>query len=160
MSTGLHRFPLLAGLSERELRTLSERLEWLRVEPGTELFREGDPADGLLLVLEGRVQLWSERRKTSGEIGAGGAIGALSIVVEGAREATAETRSRCTLLRLSRESFRGLRAAAPDACCTLLEGLVRESAVFARDALAHLADLPANEGPQMAHLVDRSLASD
>ncbi len=140
MSTGLDRFPLLAGLSERELRILSERLEWLRVESGTELFREGDPADGLLLVLEGRVQLWSEERKTSGEIGAGGAIGALSIVVEGAREATAETRSRCTLLRLSREGFQGLRATAPGACCTLLEGLVRESAVFARDALAQSVD--------------------
>ncbi len=140
MSNGLDRFPLLAGLSERELRILSERLEWLRVESGTELFREGDPADGLLLVLEGRVQLWSEQRETSGEIGAGGAIGALSIVVEGAREATAETRSRCTLLRLRREDFRGLRAVAPDACCTLLEGLVSESAVFARDTLKRLVD--------------------
>lgn len=142
MSSGLERFPLLAGLAERDRRVLSERLEWLDVEPGVTLFHEGDPADALLLVLDGVIRLWSDRRETDGEVGPGTALGPLSLVVEGPREATAQTRSRCRLLRLSREDFRGLRSTAPEAACKLLEGVVRESALFARDALAHLVDRP------------------
>ena len=140
MSNGLERFPLLAGLSERDRRLLSERLEWLDVETGVTLFREGEPADALLLLLDGVVRVWSERRHTDGEVGPGSALGPLSLVVEGPREATAQTRSRCRVLRLSREGFRALRANAPEAAYRLLEGVVRESALFARDALSHLTE--------------------
>lgn len=140
MSGELERFPLLAGLGESDRRALSERLDWLDVEPGVLLFREADRADALLLVLEGRIRLWSDRRQTDGEIGPGGSLGALALVVEGPREATAETRTRCRLLRLTRTGFLALREAAPGTACKLLEGVVRESALFARDALAHLVD--------------------
>lgn len=138
MNGDLDRFALLADLSERDLRVLSERLEWLSVEPATELFCEGDPADALLLVAQGRVRVWSERRETEGEVAAGASLGALSLVVEGPREATARARTHCTVLRLTREAFRALRESEPATCCRLLEGLVRESAGFARDALAHM----------------------
>lgn len=140
MSSGLERFPLLAGLSEADQRVLSERLEWLDVPPRSVLFREGEPADALLLLLEGQIRVSSERRHTEGDLGAGATLGALALVVDGPREATAETRSACRVLRLTREGFLGLRASSPAAACKLLEGVVRESAVFARDALAHLVD--------------------
>lgn len=140
MSGGLERFALLAGLSESERRVLSERLDWLDVERGALLFEEGDPADALLLVLEGRIRLSSARRHADGELGPGSTIGALSIVVEGPRESTARTRSSCRLLRLSRAGFESLRVSDPQVACKLLEGIVRESAVFTRDALAHLVD--------------------
>jgi CRP-like cAMP-binding protein len=135
VSSGLERFPLLAGLGEVDRRILSERLEWLDVEVGAHLFREGDPADALLLLLDGRLRLWSDGRDADGEVGPGSSIGALSLVVEGPREASAVARSRCRVLRLTRESFAGLRDAAPEVACKLLEGVVRENAVFARDAL-------------------------
>ncbi|MGH0029849.1 MAG: cyclic nucleotide-binding domain-containing protein [Myxococcota bacterium] len=152
MSGGLERFALLAGLSESGRRVLAERLDWLDVESGTQVFEEGEPADALLLVLEGRIRLWSERRQADGEVGPGSALGALSLVVEGPREATARTLTACRLLRLTREGFVALRTAAPEAACKLLEGVVRESAVFARDALAHLSD-------RAERSVDRSPAS-
>lgn len=142
MTGGLERFALLAGLGEADRHVLSARLEWLDIEQGVILFREGEPAEALLLVLEGRVRVWSDRRQTDGEVGAGSALGALSLVVEGPREATAQTRSRCRVLRLTRAGFRELRKAAPETACRVLEGVVRESALFARDALAHLVDRP------------------
>lgn len=140
MSDVLERFALLASLSQQERRVLSERLEWLDIAAGSLLFEEGESADALLLVLEGRVRLSSARRQTDGEVGPGSALGALSLVVEGPREATAEAGCACRVLRLSRRSFENLRASDPETACRLLEGIVRESALFARDALAHLVD--------------------
>lgn len=139
-SGGLERFALLAGMSEADRRVLSERLEWLHLAPGALLFDEGDPGDSLLLVLEGRIRLTSARRRADGEIGAGGSIGALSLVVAGPREARGETREPCRVLRLSREGFLQLRDTAPKVACKLLEGILHESALFTRDALAHLVD--------------------
>lgn len=138
----LARFALLSGLGEDGWRALAERLEPIRVEPGEVLFREGEAADALLLVQEGRVLLTSLQRRTRGEVGAGSALGALSLVVDGPREATARARSRCLVLRLTRRAFRALHDAEPRCAWALLEGLVRESAAFARDALAQLAVAP------------------
>ena len=140
MSDVLERFALLAHLSEGQRRALSERLDWLVLTPGAHLFDEGDPADALLFLLEGRVRLVSQRRRTDGEIGPGSVLGALSLVVDGPREATAEACTPCRVLRLARGDYERLRASDPAATCRLLEAIVRESALFARDALAHLVD--------------------
>lgn len=140
MSDVLERFALLASLSQQGRRALSERLEWLDIAEGCLLFEEGAPADALLLVLEGRIRLTSARRDTDGEVGPGSALGALSLVVEGPREATAEAGCASRVLRLTRRGFESLRASDPETACRLLEGIVRESALFARDALTHLVD--------------------
>lgn len=142
MNDPLERFALLAGLSQAERRVLSERLEWLDLAPGSRLFEEAEPAAALLLVLEGRIRLTSTRRAADGELGPGSALGALSLVVEGPREATAEARVASRVLRLSRRGFESLRASHPQTACRLLEGIVRESALFVRDALSHLVDRP------------------
>lgn len=142
MSDVLGRFGLLAPLSSEQRRVVSERLEWLDLAAGASLFEEGEPADALLLVLEGRIRLCSARRRTDGEVGPGSALGALSLVVEGPREATAVAVCEGRVLRLSRRAFDSLRAADPGVACRLLEGIVRESAAFSRDALAHLVDRP------------------
>ena len=69
-------------------------------------------------------------------VGAGSALGALSLVAPGPREVRAETASRCTVLRLSRAAFRRLCDHTPRAGCRLLEALVRETVRLSRDALA------------------------
>jgi CRP-like cAMP-binding protein len=100
VSSELERFPLLAGLSEDERRDLAQELEWLSFEAGASIFIEGDAADGLLLLLDGRVRLTS----------------------------SVEACTPCRILRLRREGFQRLAKASPHVACRILEGVVRESA--------------------------------
>lgn len=130
----LARIPLLAGFAPAALRALDAQLEWLEVEADVTLFREGEPADALLLVLDGRVAL-STGHGLAGECGPGAALGPLSLVGDGPRQATARTGCRCRIVRLHRDAYRALRRSAPEAACALLENIVRESAALARDAL-------------------------
>jgi CRP/FNR family cyclic AMP-dependent transcriptional regulator len=140
VSDELAGFPLLADLGPDERRAVAQELEWLSFEQGVALFREGEPADGLVLLIEGRVRLVSRRTGCVGECGAGACLGALSLVAEGAREATGETLSRCRMLRLSREAYGRLVAGAPRAACQLLEAVLRDSAAVVREALAAVVE--------------------
>ena len=128
MSSELERFPLLAGLSEDEWRDLARELEWLSFEAGATIFIEGDAADGLLLLLEGRVRLSSTRAEGAGECGPGASFGSLSLVLDAGRRASVEARTPCRILRLRREGFQRLAKASPRTACRILEGVVRESA--------------------------------
>jgi CRP-like cAMP-binding protein len=140
VSAELEGFPVLAGLGAEERREVAEELEWLSFDAGVAIFREGEPADGLLLLIEGRVRLVSRRAGCVGECGAGSSFGGLSLVSEGPREATGETLSHCRVLRLQREAYRRLVESAPRAACQLLEALLRDSAVVVRDALEAVAE--------------------
>lgn len=140
MEAILEKFPLLSALTESEREAVTERLEWIQLEPGLALFREGDPADALWLLLEGEIELSATRYGAQGHVYPGATFGTLSLVTGGAREVSAQTCSQCTLLRLSRASFRNLRESAPASACRLLEEIVREAAAASRAALSELED--------------------
>lgn len=135
MNDPLDRFPLLARLGPLERQALGEELEILDVGPGTLLFEEGDPAEGLLLVAEGRVRVRSRRSAEAAELGAGAALGAFSLALRGVREARAETTSRSRLLLLRRDAYERLAASAPAAACRLLEGVIADTASLLRSEL-------------------------
>jgi CRP-like cAMP-binding protein len=146
----LERFPLLAGLGDAEREALAGVLESLELETGARLFDAGDPADGLLMVAEGRVALSSAAHAADGEFGPGEVFGANSLVSEGRRAARAETLSRARVLRLGRDAFRGFADAQPRAACRLLEALLREQSRVAHEAVQSMSAAP----------VDRPAAGD
>jgi CRP-like cAMP-binding protein len=146
----LERFPLLAALGEAEREALARALEALELEAGARLFEAGDPADGLLLVADGRVALSSPAHAARGEFGPGETFGANSLVSEGPRAARAETLSRARVLRLGREAFRSFADAQPRAACRVLEALLREQAEVTHEALQRMSAAP----------VDRPAAGD
>lgn len=140
MSDDLARFELLAGLGAEERRAVAEELEWLCFDADTVIFREGEPADGLLLLFEGEVRLTSSGADGEGTCGPGAAFGAISLVLAGERRACVEARTACRVLRLRRDCFQRLVRTAPRAACQLLEGIVRESADLVRGALDELGE--------------------
>jgi CRP-like cAMP-binding protein len=140
VSDELGRFELLARLGEKERRDLAEQLEWLSFEAGATVFREGEPADGLMLLFDGEVRLTSSRADGEGTWGPGASFGAISLVVAGERHACVEARTPCRILRLDREGFQRLASASPRAACQLMEGIVRESADLVRGVLEDLPD--------------------
>lgn len=132
----LERFGLLADLGASDRDALAGALEALELAAGTRLFDVGDPADGLLLVSEGRVGLTSDSHAARGEFGPGDALGANALVGDGVRVARAETLSRVRVLRLGRDAFQRFVEAQPRSACRLLEALLREQAHTTRAALA------------------------
>lgn len=146
----LARFPLLAALGDSGREALARVLESLELEAGARLFEAGDPADGLLLVADGRVALSSPLHAARGEFGPGETFGANSLVSEGLRAARAETLSRARVLRLGRDAFRRFADAQPRAACRLLEALLREQAQITHEAVQSMSAPP----------VDRPAAGD
>ncbi len=122
----LARMELLRELSAEEREAVSKELEAAALAEGDVLYHEGDEADGLVLLLEGQLRISSLRSGTAGVVGPGAALGALSLVALGAREATAVADSSCRLLWLRRLAFRRLVEDAPRAACRLLEAATCE----------------------------------
>jgi len=129
----LGKFSLLAELDAAGRGAVANVLEPLELGTGMPLFHEGEPADGALFVAEGRVRVHSRRAGLEAEFGAGEALGTLSLVVDGPREATAETASPARIWRLSRAAYRHLTEVAPAAACRLLEAILREYAGAVRE---------------------------
>ena len=126
--------PILSELAEPECSAVEEEIEEETLERGVRLFAEGEEGGSLWILLEGRVRVVSQRLAFCAELGAGAALGGLSLV-GGPRRASVETASRCRLLRLGRDGFRRLAASDPAAAERLLESLAREAARRADEAL-------------------------
>jgi len=131
----LGKFPLLAQLGEAERGAVADELEMSELAAGVTLFCEGDHADGALFVAEGRVRVHTPRFGVDAQCGAGEVRGTLSLVVDGPREATAETLSPARIWRLSRSAYQRLAAAEPTTARRLLEGILREYAGTVREEI-------------------------
>ena len=112
-SDELAKFPLLDSLSELEREAVAEELAVEEHAAGVTLFRAGDHADGAWFVAAGGVRVRAEGIEAAADFGAGEVLGTLSLVIDGPREASAETLSRTTLWRLSRSGYRRLAEGEP-----------------------------------------------
>ena len=138
--TELKRFSLLEELSGEECETFVEELQAFELGAGVMLFEEGQESQGLVLVVEGELQLECARLGSLGSAGPGSALGALSLVVPGKREATAQATAPCRLLTLDRSGFRRLVEDAPRLACKLEEAILREFAAAVREGLPRILD--------------------
>jgi CRP-like cAMP-binding protein len=138
----LKRFALFGELSQDERETLYEEMERVEVDPGDALFREAEEANSLVLVVHGRVRLESNRAGALGAVGPGAALGAVSLVAVGPREASAFAETKCRLLVLRRSAFRRLVEDAPRAACRLAEAIASDVAGLLRSGLEPLLRNP------------------
>jgi signal transduction histidine kinase len=53
----LRRIEVFAGVSDEHLAWLAEKFEEINLQPGEAVIREGDPADSLIVILEGEIKL-------------------------------------------------------------------------------------------------------
>jgi len=135
----LKKFSLLAEFSSADCEVIAELLEPRSLARGRRLFGEGVESDGLVLVSSGSMRLESNRRSEPETLGEGSALGALSLVSPGTREATVSADTDCELLILPRTSFRRLVEDHPRTACRLLECLVADLAGLIRPGLDKLA---------------------
>ena len=72
--------------------------------PGYVFFREGDPHDGMYVVLSGEVELTMGGRKLD-TVGAGGVFGEIALIEEGNRMATAVAVTDCRFVFVDEKRF-------------------------------------------------------
>ena len=107
----LARLPLLAGAGAETLDALLVHLRTVQVHAGDVVIHQGDSADRLYLVRSGRLRVLVDQEdgpKIVRELGAGAAIGELSLLTGSPRSATVEAVRDSELLELEADVFHTL----------------------------------------------------
>ena len=177
---------LFGRLDDAALDEVVEALEWVHLDGGEMLFRQGDHGDALYLVVSGRLRVSGAREDGSEwvirEAGHGENVGELALLTEEPRSATVRAVRDSDLARLSRRRFEQLLLQHPAAVMQLLRmlaswvrrgnlpqsrGRIVTITVLALEPgapiepfVANLAEVLREEGPTLvvdAQAVDRAL---
>jgi CRP/FNR family cyclic AMP-dependent transcriptional regulator len=138
-ASDLKAFALFASLSDTERAAVADLLERLDLDPGEQLFLEGQESEGLVLIESGGLRLSSGRAGDLGVVPAGETLGAVALVAPGRREVTAVASEDTRVWLLSRESFQRLILDEPRASCRMLEAALVDFAGLARLGLDRFA---------------------
>lgn len=121
--------PLFASLSAEERSKLERRLVPRRFEKDEYLFFEGEPAEWLVIVVEGQVKMIkhseSGRETILSTFGPGQIVGEVGVLVGEAYPATAQALTPTTALSLRRDEYVKLVRSDPDLAWALIEELGR-----------------------------------
>jgi CRP-like cAMP-binding protein len=112
----LRRIKILADMEERQLASLLQYLEVLKLLPHATLFRKGDHGDAMFMVLEGEVRarvLIEGRESTLSTMTAGECFGEIAVIDEGPRSADVVTNAESVLLKISAGALKRLFQEAP-----------------------------------------------
>src|SRR5258706_9788322 len=113
-TAALKGMDLCRTLSPAELEAIGAIVKTCDIAAGKDLFREGDPGDGLFLVISGEIDV--TKRAPGGEhllarLGPGGVLGEMSLVTADARSATGRALVDSRVLQMPASGFRALLAA-------------------------------------------------
>jgi CRP-like cAMP-binding protein len=156
---------LCRALSAAEVEAVAAIVEAREVAAGGNLFREGEPGDGLFLVVAGEVSVI--KRGPAGEhslarLGAGGVLGEMSLVTAEPRSATGRALVDTRALFLPAARFRSLlesnSIAAHKMVAAIAEVLARRLATM-NGIVLQLAEKPGAAGAERSPLVTQDLAA-
>lgn len=113
-AAALKGMALCRALSAAELESIAAIAETQEVAAGKELFREGDPGEGLYLLVSGEIDV--VKRGPRGErslarLGAGAVLGEISLLTNEMRSATGRALAGSRVLRLPAPAFHALLGA-------------------------------------------------
>jgi hypothetical protein len=119
----LRRVKALAELSDDELSRFARFMEPMTVRQFAQIVRQGDPDDGMFLVLEGelRVRLMINGKETIlATLGPGECFGEIALFDQGPRSADVVANKESLLLKIGSEAFDKLRREAPELSAPIL----------------------------------------
>jgi predicted acylesterase/phospholipase RssA/CRP-like cAMP-binding protein len=118
------------ALSADSAAELTSELETVTCRGGEWLFRQGDPADGLYLLVRGRMQVWIDTAEPDGtgsrlvaEVAPGETIGEIGMLAGGARSAGIRATRDSLLLRMDTAAFDRLSQRRPELTRQLAGGI-------------------------------------
>jgi CRP/FNR family transcriptional regulator, cyclic AMP receptor protein len=101
--------PLFENFNLAEIRLLSHFMQVYRAEPGVEIIREGEAGDFMLMLIEGRIEVFKQDRWNAPRLIAlvepGKTVGEMSMIDGEPRFATCVSAERCMIAVLTRESL-------------------------------------------------------
>ena len=110
-SAALKGMALCRALTGAELDAVAGIVEAREIAAGKELFREGDPGDGLFLVVAGEIDVIKRGPRgdrSLARLGPGEVLGEMSLITADARSATGRAMVDSRVLRLPAQPFRAL----------------------------------------------------
>jgi CRP/FNR family cyclic AMP-dependent transcriptional regulator len=120
----LARVPIFSGLSETELKFISDRAVAKRYAQGELIFSEGDPCAGLYVVESGNVRIFKTspggREQVLTVERPGNSVAELPVFDGGNYPASASAATDCVLLFISRNDFRALCLEHPEVALKVL----------------------------------------
>jgi len=151
-------------LSAAEVDAISAIAEKQQVAAGKELFREGDPGDGVYLVVSGEIDVVKRTRageRSLARLGAGGVLGEMSLLTADARSATCRALVETGVLRLPSARFRALLEQGLPAALKVAAGigeLLARRLAATNAKVVELAEKLESAGNPPAKMSDEQLA--
>lgn len=125
-AAALKSLDLCRALSAAEIDALAAIVETREISAGRELFREGDPGDGLFLVVSGEIDIVKQAAggpRSLAQLGAGAILGEISLLTSEARSATGHAIMDTRLLHLPTAKFRALLAGGSTAALKMVAAI-------------------------------------
>ena len=156
------------SLSPEAAAAVASELETVTCRGGDWLFRQGDAADGLYLLVRGRLQVWidtgdgeSPGPRLVAEVAPGETVGEIGLLTGGNRSAGLRALRDSLLLRMDAAAFDRLAAQRPEITRRLAGGIATRlrdrtaGATAARRPFTTLAVLPLDDPGATRDLVER-----
>lgn len=163
-AAALKSMALCRALSATEIDAIAGITGAQDVPAGKELFREGDPGDGLYLVIAGEVEIIKRGPRgdrSLARMAVGGVLGEMSLITADVRSATGRAVVDSRVLRLPVQRFRALvdggSIAALKIAAAIAEVLARRLAAM-NTIVLELADKVDPDGDKLPELKDTELA--
>lgn len=146
---------MFGDLTQDILGDIEKRVSWRHVARDGALFRHGESADRLFVVVSGRLQVLSEKdgrvERVVEEIAQGATVGELGVLSDEAQPTSAVAMRDSVLLEFSHDNFRELATRYPGLNLWLarlmskrLHGVIRETP--AEQMSTNILFIPANDG--------------
>ncbi len=133
---------LFRQLPAAELKSLAAAVRDVRFADGQDIFKEGDPGDGLYVVRSGEVEIsavmGSGKRHGFFRVQAGDFFGEMAVLDRQPRSACATARGDTQLYFLPREEVTALLARSPDLSATLLQEISQRIREFNQQYIREL----------------------
>lgn len=119
------RMYLAKGLLLEEVQQIAALAEVVELPEGMHVFRKGERAEGLYMVLGGEVELLDRERDVNALLLPGDVFGELSLIARRPHDADAQCLSATSLLSLSTERFTAALQSQPRLAEIMLGNVVR-----------------------------------
>lgn len=146
--------PFFQGLAEEQLRAVNDKFTANHYEEGVTIYRQGDPATMLRVVVVGSVKLLSHTMDGNdvlldmlqpGEFFGNPASKATDVYID-----TAQTQTPACILSIRRADFRNIMNAYPSVAISVLD-ITTDRLNASRQRIQHLAGLPVKQ--RIAHIL-------
>jgi CRP/FNR family transcriptional regulator, cyclic AMP receptor protein len=120
---------LFGGSAGESLQQVAAYFEWITVQEGQEIIREGTRSDFALLVVTGTFEISKADRGTRKLMAiakSGAFLGELGLITDGVRYATCRAATDSEVGLLSREHFSAMRSKAPELYALMLQRLCQQ----------------------------------